>query len=199
MQEDEALKRFVAKFANEEGQPSWADVANAMAQHFDSGHRNTKACRERWFHHLRPGLTDAEWTPAEEVILFQLQALHGNKWTNIAEHLPGRSDQVSGTAAFLSLRSLSCARNEAAAQVAGRINLLMGVYWSLQLVSCVSFSAASRPAESFARFRRKPRFTSLFAECQKPVLRGTATCQPPEKAHTRWCNGFDSQDVRAGG
>lgn len=99
-QEDEALRRFVASFANDEGQPSWADVANAMAQQFDSGHRNTKACRERWFHHLRPGLTDAEWTPAEEVILFQLQALHGNKWTNIAEHLPGRSDQVSVCAGF---------------------------------------------------------------------------------------------------
>ncbi len=93
-QEDDALKRFVAMYTNSEGHPSWADVASAMAQQFDSGHRNTKACRERWFHHLHPGLTDAEWTPAEEVVLFQLQALHGNKWTNISEHLPGRSDQV---------------------------------------------------------------------------------------------------------
>jgi hypothetical protein len=85
----------VAQFTTSEGHPSWAEVAAAMAQLFDSGYRNTKACRERWFHHLRPGLTDAEWTPAEEIVLFQLQSLHGNKWTNISDHLPGRSDQVS--------------------------------------------------------------------------------------------------------
>lgn len=98
-QEDETLKELVGRHQSSSGVPAWGDVAREMALSFPDTSRSTKACRERWFHHLRPGLTDSEWTPAEEVVLFQLQALHGNRWTAIAAHLPGRSDQV---------RELSC-------------------------------------------------------------------------------------------
>lgn len=96
-QEDATLKKLVDANMGADGAPSWGEVAREMAVCFPAIARSTKACRERWFHHLRPGLTDAEWTPAEEVVLFQLQALHGNRWTAIAVHLPGRSDQVSGS------------------------------------------------------------------------------------------------------
>ena len=174
------MKRFVASYSNEEGQPSWSDVASAMAQQFDSGHRNTKACRERWFHHLRPGLTDAEWTPAEEVILFQLQALHGNKWTNIAEHLPGRSDQVSFP------------KNRGQYRLARQLRAAT-MRWPISTGVKTKMTQSYRPA---VRLPHRvctlscPQVTvyccldhfSCLTECQEQVLCSTSTRQPPKEA-----------------
>lgn len=55
--------------------------------------RAGKQCRERYVNHLDPNLKKgAEWTDDEEAILISLHKNHGNKWTLIANQLPGRSD-----------------------------------------------------------------------------------------------------------
>lgn len=55
--------------------------------------RAGKQCRERYVNHLDPNLKKgAEWTDYEEAILISLHKNHGNKWTLIANQLPGRSD-----------------------------------------------------------------------------------------------------------
>ena len=55
--------------------------------------RAGKQCRERYVNHLDPALKKgAEWTDDEEAILISLHKNHGNKWTLIANQLPGRSD-----------------------------------------------------------------------------------------------------------
>ncbi len=49
--------------------------------------------RSRWFNQLHPGISkEAEWTAAEEALLFELQELHGNRWAKIAREMAGRSD-----------------------------------------------------------------------------------------------------------
>lgn len=54
--------------------------------------RQGKQCRERYVNHLDPELRKGEWTDDEEAILIALHQHHGNRWANIAKHLPGRSD-----------------------------------------------------------------------------------------------------------
>lgn len=55
--------------------------------------RAGKQCRERYVNHLDPNLKKgAEWTDDEEAILIALHKNQGNKWTLIADQLPGRSD-----------------------------------------------------------------------------------------------------------
>lgn len=54
--------------------------------------RQGKQCRERYVNHLDPDLKKGEWTDDEEAILIALHQHHGNRWANIAKHLPGRSD-----------------------------------------------------------------------------------------------------------
>ncbi|KAJ1280153.1 hypothetical protein BS78_04G209700 [Paspalum vaginatum] len=55
-------------------------------------HRNGKSCRLRWINYLRPGLKHGMFSPEEEETVMSLHATLGNKWSRIARHLPGRTD-----------------------------------------------------------------------------------------------------------
>jgi len=44
----------------------------------------------RWHNHLNPEIEKKAWSRKEEEKLFELHRIHGNKWTVIAESLPGR-------------------------------------------------------------------------------------------------------------
>ncbi|XP_057506455.1 transcription factor MYB60-like [Actinidia eriantha] len=54
--------------------------------------RCSKSCRLRWTNYLRPGIKRGNFTPHEEGMIIQLQALLGNKWAAIASYLPQRTD-----------------------------------------------------------------------------------------------------------
>ncbi|KAL8129480.1 hypothetical protein V2J09_018635 [Rumex salicifolius] len=51
-----------------------------------------KSCRLRWVNYLRPELKRGSLTPDEEDTIIRLQSILGNKWSKIASHLPGRTD-----------------------------------------------------------------------------------------------------------
>ncbi|XP_018680556.1 transcription factor LAF1-like isoform X2 [Musa acuminata AAA Group] len=54
--------------------------------------RNGKSCRLRWINYLRPGLKRGNFSPEEEETIVKLQSKLGNKWSQIAMQLPGRTD-----------------------------------------------------------------------------------------------------------
>ncbi|KAL6911893.1 hypothetical protein ACP4OV_000698 [Aristida adscensionis] len=54
--------------------------------------RNGKSCRLRWINYLRPGLKHGMFSQEEEETVMSLHATLGNKWSRIARHLPGRTD-----------------------------------------------------------------------------------------------------------
>lgn len=43
---------------------------------------------------MNPSIVREKWTIEEEKILFDEQKINGNKWSLIAEKLPGRSDNA---------------------------------------------------------------------------------------------------------
>ncbi|KAL7232707.1 hypothetical protein ACSBR2_010670 [Camellia fascicularis] len=51
-----------------------------------------KSCRLRWINYLRPDLKRGEFSEAEENQIIQLHARLGNRWSKIASHFPGRTD-----------------------------------------------------------------------------------------------------------
>ncbi|XP_010537795.2 PREDICTED: myb-related protein Myb4-like [Tarenaya hassleriana] len=51
-----------------------------------------KSCRLRWINYLRPDVKRGNFTAEEEETIIKLHQSFGNKWSKIASHLPGRTD-----------------------------------------------------------------------------------------------------------
>ncbi|XP_054811453.1 transcription factor MYB20-like [Prosopis cineraria] len=51
-----------------------------------------KSCRLRWINYLRPDLKRGGFTDTEEDQIIQLHSRLGNRWSKIAAHFPGRTD-----------------------------------------------------------------------------------------------------------
>lgn len=72
------------------GEKNWAVLSRELKKFSFS--KTGKQCRERWNNNLSPEISKESWTAEEEKILFELQKIHGNKWSVIAEKLEGRTD-----------------------------------------------------------------------------------------------------------
>ena len=83
-EEDEKLRGFVKEL----GVANWIEISDKMET------RSGKQCRERWHNHLQDGIKKGEWTPEEDLIIAQMQAIHGNCWAKITKMLPGRTDNA---------------------------------------------------------------------------------------------------------
>lgn len=82
-EEDEKLRTYVLRH----GHGCWSSVPlNAGLE------RNGKSCRLRWTNYLRPGLKRGMFTAQEEETILTLHRALGNKWSQIALQLPGRTD-----------------------------------------------------------------------------------------------------------
>ncbi|GFP99600.1 myb-related protein myb4 [Phtheirospermum japonicum] len=51
-----------------------------------------KSCRLRWMNYLRPDIKRGNFTLEEEEMIIKLHAELGNKWSEMATRLPGRTD-----------------------------------------------------------------------------------------------------------
>ncbi|GMJ07095.1 myb domain protein 46, MYB DOMAIN PROTEIN 46 [Hibiscus trionum] len=82
-EEDEKLVNYMLT----NGQGCWSEVArNAGLQ------RCGKSCRLRWINYLRPDLKRGAFSPQEEELVVHLHSILGNRWSQIAARLPGRTD-----------------------------------------------------------------------------------------------------------
>lgn len=64
----------------------WSDVAVKLKG------RSGKQCRERYLNYLDQNIKRSEWTEEEDILLFELQRVIGNKWAEIAKIIPRRSE-----------------------------------------------------------------------------------------------------------
>ena len=63
-----------------------------MTKKYGIKNKSSKQCRERWVNSLCPNINKGIWSESEENILFLTQLKIGNKWSELAKLLPGRSE-----------------------------------------------------------------------------------------------------------
>eukprot|EP00257_Ricinus_communis_P017662 XP_015576153.1 myb-related protein 305 isoform X2 [Ricinus communis] len=83
MEEDLILINYIANH----GEGVWNSLAKAAGLK-----RTGKSCRLRWLNYLRPDVRRGNITPEEQLLIMELHAKWGNRWSKIAKHLPGRTD-----------------------------------------------------------------------------------------------------------
>ncbi|TMW99499.1 hypothetical protein EJD97_002443 [Solanum chilense] len=82
-EEDEKLVEYI----KENGHGNWQLIPKRAGLN-----RCGKSCRLRWTNYLRPDIKRGAFSEEEEEIIINLHSLLGNKWSRIASHLPGRTD-----------------------------------------------------------------------------------------------------------
>ncbi|KDP46819.1 hypothetical protein JCGZ_24028 [Jatropha curcas] len=82
-EEDQKLVKFI----QQHGHGSWRALPKLAGLN-----RCGKSCRLRWTNYLRPDIKRGKFSQDEEQTILNLHSVLGNKWSAIASHLPGRTD-----------------------------------------------------------------------------------------------------------
>ncbi|KAF3651174.1 Transcription factor [Capsicum annuum] len=83
IEEDFTLMNHIALH----GEGRWNSLARSAGLK-----RTGKSCRLRWLNYLRPDVRRGNITLEEQLLILQLHSRWGNRWSKIAQHLPGRTD-----------------------------------------------------------------------------------------------------------
>ncbi|CAK9327068.1 unnamed protein product [Citrullus colocynthis] len=85
----------------------WTIEEDTLLIHYIAGHgegqwnilakqaglkRTGKSCRLRWLNYLKPDVKRGNLTLQEQLLILELHSKLGNRWSKIAQHLPGRTD-----------------------------------------------------------------------------------------------------------
>ncbi|XP_014512333.1 transcription factor MYB2-like isoform X2 [Vigna radiata var. radiata] len=83
LDEDTILLNYITTH----GEGHWNSLARSAGLR-----RSGKSCRLRWLNYLRPDVRRGNITLQEQILILDLHSRWGNRWSKIAQHLPGRTD-----------------------------------------------------------------------------------------------------------
>ncbi|PHU18307.1 Transcription factor [Capsicum chinense] len=135
VEEDFTLINFIAHH----GEGRWNSLARCAGLK-----RTGKSCRLRWLNYLRPDVRRGNITLEEQLLILELHSRWGNRWSKIAQHLPGRTDnEIKNywrTRVQKHAKQLKCDVNSK------QFKDTMKYLWMPRLAERIQAAAASNPA-----------------------------------------------------
>ncbi|KAL8137651.1 LOW QUALITY PROTEIN: hypothetical protein V2J09_003652 [Rumex salicifolius] len=83
-EEDDILREQISIH----GTDNWTIIASKFKD------KTTRQCRRRWYTYLNSDFKKGGWSPEEDVLLCEAQKVFGNRWTEIAKVVSGRTDNA---------------------------------------------------------------------------------------------------------
>ncbi|KAJ4901224.1 myb domain protein 88 [Raphanus sativus] len=83
-EEDDILRKQITLH----GTDNWAIIASNFSD------KSTRQCRRRWYTYLNSDFKRGGWSPEEDTLLCEAQRVFGNRWTEIAKVVSGRTDNA---------------------------------------------------------------------------------------------------------
>ncbi|XP_042024997.1 transcription factor MYB124-like isoform X1 [Salvia splendens] len=83
-EEDDILREQIYLHGSE----NWGIIASKFKD------KTTRQCRRRWFTYLNSDFKKGGWLPEEDMLLCEAQRVYGNRWTEIAKVVSGRTDNA---------------------------------------------------------------------------------------------------------
>ncbi|CAN8293550.1 unnamed protein product [Cochlearia groenlandica] len=83
-QEDVILRDHITLHGTE----NWTIIASNFKD------KSTRQCRRRWYTYLNSDFKRGGWSPEEDMLLCEAQRVFGNRWTEIAKVVSGRTDNA---------------------------------------------------------------------------------------------------------
>ncbi|EXB63846.1 Myb-related protein B [Morus notabilis] len=83
-EEDDILRQQISLHGTE----NWAIIASKFKD------KTTRQCRRRWYTYLNSDFKKGGWSPEEDLLLCEAQKIFGNRWTEIAKVVSGRTDNA---------------------------------------------------------------------------------------------------------
>ncbi|KAK9675827.1 hypothetical protein RND81_11G034200 [Saponaria officinalis] len=83
-EEDDILKDQISIHGTE----NWTIIASMFKD------KTTRQCRRRWYTYVNCDSKKGGWSPEEDVLLCEAQKIFGNRWTEIAKVVSGRTDNA---------------------------------------------------------------------------------------------------------
>ncbi|CAI0627778.1 unnamed protein product [Linum tenue] len=83
-EEDDILRQQI----NLHGTENWAIIASNFSD------KTTRQCRRRWYTYLNSDFKKGGWSQEEDLLLCEAQRVFGNRWTEIAKVVSGRTDNA---------------------------------------------------------------------------------------------------------
>ncbi|CAN6911611.1 unnamed protein product [Brassica oleracea] len=141
VEEDFKLSNYISTL----GEGRWNSLARCAGLK-----RTGKSCRLRWLNYLRPDIRRGNITLEEQLLILELHSRWGNRWSKIAQYLPGRTDnEIKNywrTRVQKHAKQLRCDVNSQ------QFKDTMRYLWMPRLVERIQAASASSTTGSAAKF-----------------------------------------------
>ncbi|XP_059655494.1 transcription factor MYB62 [Cornus florida] len=168
LEEDTLLAQYIALH----GEGRWNLLAKC------AGLRRTgKSCRLRWLNYLKPDIKRGNLTLQEQLLILELHTKWGNRWSKIAQHLPGRTDNEIKN--YWRTRVQKQARQLKIDSNSKRFLEAIRCFWMPRLIEKMEQASTSSPSSSSTTSTIETQYcaiTSLPPDLQPPLA--SASVQP---------------------